>query len=217
MSRIINQERLYEGVIVGYLPSKEKVDRFGQPYATNPVAFICPKADSLKIMMVAYREKAMINCRNPENISAVIPLPGQGERRWTKGNEFISEKDCGKNVTFTVTEPDKQGLPQAINLKVINPEDNLDDDLLFDAEEEARAELAEIAKAKPVEVAPVKAEPKAEEAAPEILAEENFEDVEEEDFDDYEDYYEEYEESYKQKRKGHGQNHGRKDRWSEEE
>lgn len=216
MSEIINQERVYEGVIVGYLPAKQKTDRFGQPYTTNPVAFIYPKADSLKIMMVAYRQKAMINCRNPENISAVIPIPGQGERRWTKGNEIVTEKDCGKNVTFTVTEPDKKGLPQAINLRVINPEDNLDDDLLFDAEEEARAELAEIAKAKPVEVAPAKVEAKAEEAAPEILAEENFEDFEEED-EDYEDYYEEYEDSYKEKRKGHGKFHGKKDRWNEEE
>jgi molecular chaperone DnaK (HSP70) len=168
-------------------------------------------------MMCAYREKAMINCKNPENISAVIPLPGQGERRWTKGNAVITEKDFGKNVTFTVTEPDKKGMPQAINVTIINPEDNLDDDLLYDAEEEARQELAEMAKAKPVEVAPAKVAPQNEETcSSEMLNEENFEDFEdEEDLDDFEDYFEEFEDSYK--RKGHGKNHGRRNRRDEEE
>ena len=217
MSQIINQERVYEGIIVGYIPAKEKTDKFGRPFTTNPVAFIYPKADSLKIMMCAYREKAMINCKNPENIAAVIPLPGQGERRWTKGNAIVTEKDFGKNVTFTVTEPDKKGMPQAINLKIINPEDNLDDDLLFDAEEEARAELAEMTKSKPVEVTPVKAVPQAEEAdASATLNEEDFEDYEEdEDLDDFEDYFEEFEDSCK--RKGHGKNHGRRSRRDEED
>lgn len=220
MSKIIDQSRVYEGIIVGYIPAKEKVDKFGRPYTANPVAFIYPKANSLKLMMCAYREKAMINCKNPENISAVIPLPGQGERRWTKGNAVITEKDFGKNVTFTVTEPDKKGMPQAINVTIINPEDNLDDDLLYDAEEEARQELAEMAKAQPVEVAPAKVAPQNEETcSSEILDEENFEDFEGEgeDLDDYEDYFEEFEDSYKQKRKGHGKNHDRKNRWSEEE
>ena len=216
MSQIINQTRVYEGIIVGYIPAKEKTDRFGRPFTTNPVAFIYPKANSLKLMMIAYREKAMINCKNPENISAVIPLPGQGERRWTKGNAVITEKDFGKNVTFTVTEPDKKGMPQAINVTIINPEDNLDDDLLFDAEEEARAELAEMAKAQPVEVAPAKVAPQNEETcSSEMLNEENFEDFEEEDSDDYEDYFEEFEESHK--RKGHGKNHGRRSRRDEED
>lgn len=216
MSQIINQTRVYEGIIVGYIPAKEKTDRFGRPFTTNPVAFIYPKADSLKLMMCAYREKARVNCRNPENISAVIPLPGQGERRWTKGNTVITEKDFGKNVTFTVTDPDKRGMPQAINVTIINPEDNLDDDLLFDAEEEARAELAEMTSSKPVEVTPVKTAPQNEETcSSEMLNEENFEDFEEEDSDDYEDYFEEFEESHK--RKGHGKNHGRRSRRDEED
>jgi hypothetical protein len=215
MSNIINQSRVYEGIIVGYIPAKEKTDRFGRPFTTNPVAFIYPKADSLKIMMCAYREKAGVDCKNPENISAVIPLPGQGERRWTKGNAVITEKDFGKNVTFTVTEPDKKGMPQAINVTIINPEETLDDDLLFDAEEEARAELAEMTKSKPVEVTPVKAVPQSEEAeASQPLNEEDFEDFEEdEDLDDFEDYFEEFEDSYK--RKGHGKNHGRRNRREE--
>jgi molecular chaperone DnaK (HSP70) len=220
MSNIINQSRVYEGIIVGYIPAKEKTDRFGRPFTTNPVAFIYPKANSLKLMMCAYREKAMVNCKNPENISAVIPLPGQGERRWTKGNAVITEKDFGKNVTFTVTEPDKKGMPQAINVTIINPEDNLDDDLLWDAEEEARQELAEMAKAKPVEVAPAKvvAPQNEETCSSEMLNEENFEDFEdEEDLDDFEDYFEEFEDSYKQKRKGHGKNHDRRNRRDEEE
>jgi hypothetical protein len=111
-------------------------------------------------------------------------------------------------------------MPQAINVTIINPEDNLDDDLLWDAEEEARQELAEMAKAKPVEVAPAKVAPQNEETcSSEVLNEENFEDFEEEgeDLDDYEDYFEEFEDSYKQKRKGHGKNHDRKNRWNEEE
>ena len=155
MQQIINQNRTYEGIIVGYDTSKVKTDKFGKPFTSNPLAFIWPKDTSLQIMMAEYRDLAGKTCKNPENIVAVIPLPGQGERRWTKGNATITQFDCGKHVRFNVTEPDKQGLPQAINVTIINPEETLDEDLRQEAAEEVRLELAELAQTAPVTVAPV--------------------------------------------------------------
>ena len=154
---IIDQNRTYTGVIVGFKNSERKTDRTGKPFTTNPVVFICPLDKSLQLMMIAYRDHAGVVCKNPENISAVIPLPDQGERRWTKGNPILTEADCGKNVSFTVTGPDKKGLPQAINVSIINPEENLDEDLREEAREEARQELAELTQTTPVTVAPVAA------------------------------------------------------------
>ena len=152
---IIDHNRTYTGVIVGFKNSERKADRTGKPFITNPVAFICPLDKSLQLTMIAYRDRAGITCENPENISAVIPLPGQGERRWTKGNSVLTEADYGKNVSFTVTDPDKRGLPQAINVRIINPEETLDEDLCQEAAEEARLELAELTQTAPVAVAPV--------------------------------------------------------------
>lgn len=155
MQNIIDQNRTYTGVIVGFKNSERKADKTGKLFTTNPVAFIYPLDKSLQIMMTAYRDLAGVVCKNPENISAVIPLPGQGERRWTKGNPILTEVDCGKNVSFTVTGPDKKGLPQAINVSIINPEESLDEDLREEAREEARQELAELTQTAPVTVAPV--------------------------------------------------------------
>ena len=190
MKNIIDQTRAYEGIIVGYVSAKEKTDKFGKTFITNPVAFIWPKDTSLQLMMTAYRNLAGKTCKNPENISATIPLPGQGERRWTKGNACITEADCGKHVRFTVTEPDKQGLPQAINTVIIDPEETIADDIREEAAEEARLELAEQTKTEPIAVAPVNALEKNALAAytQEMLTEEDLEDEEPESDEDDRDF-----------------------------
>ena len=190
MEKIIDQTRVYEGIIVGYVPKKEKTDKFGKAFTANPVAFIWPKDTSLQLMMTAYRQLAGKTCKNPENISATIPLPGQGERRWTKGNAHITEADCGKHVSFSVTEPDKQGLPQAINTVIIDPEETIADDIREEAAEEARLELAEQTKTEPVTVAPVDTLGKNALAAytQEMLTEDDLEDEETESDEDDRDF-----------------------------
>lgn len=186
MNAIIDQTRAYEGIIVGFVPAKAKTDKFGKPFIANPVAFIWPKDTSLQLMMIGYRDAAGKTCKNPENISATIPLPGQGERRWTKGNAALTEADCGKYVRFNVTEPDKQGLPQAINVTIINPEETLDEDLRQEAAEEARFELSEQTSAAPAEVAPVSIEQSNAIAAyaQEMLTEDDLADIDEEESED---------------------------------
>lgn len=252
MKNIIDQNRTYNGLIVGYKKMGMKTNSKGETYVTNPMAFIWPREESLRMMAILYRIQKEIGenainlantqmektpssaskvdilkriysnlaerpIKNPENIAVVIPLPGQGERHWTKGNAYLTEQDFGKNVSFTVTEPDKQGLLQAINVTIINPEETLDEDLRQEAAEEARLELAELAQTAPVTVVPVAmAKDVAVQNGVAALA---TDEIEEDplDYDDAEedDYYGGYEKPARQKKSKRLDKKSHKKEWDE--